>query len=107
MGKYYGHLGYGITKEIEPGIWDTVIEEREVFGDVLKNTKQVSGSDKVNDDISISDQISFLADPYIKLNFHLVKYITYLGTKWKITSVSEDFPRLIVTLGGVYNENKT
>lgn len=103
MGKYYGKIGYGITVETTPGVWETTIVERSVFGDVFKNARRLDNSEHLNDNISISNKISFLADPYALQNFHLIKYASYLGTLWKVTTVEEEFPRLVLTLGGVYN----
>ena len=106
MGKYHGHIGYGFSSETRPGIWQNTIIEKEVFGDVLRNTKRTENSGKVNDDITIMLEISFLMDAYAQLNFHLIKYATYMGTAWKVTSVDVVPPRINLTLGGVYDGPK-
>lgn len=108
MGKYHGKIGYAVSSESSPGIWTDVITERTVFGDVFTNTKKTENPGQVNDNIVINVQISFLADPYILPNFLLIKYATYLGAKWKVVLVSaEQRPRLVLTLGGVYNDQQT
>ena len=104
MGKYHGFIGYGVTTEVRPGVWKPVITEREVFGDVIINTKKSENPGQSNDNIVINTQISFLADPFAMNNFHLIKYAPYMGAKWKVTQVSEQRPRLVLTLGGVYND---
>lgn len=104
MGKYNGFIGYGNSVETAPGVYKTVITEREVFGDSIINNKKSENPGQVNDNIVVNKQISFLADPYALHNFHLIKYATYLGTKWKVISASEQYPRLVLTLGGVYND---
>lgn len=103
MGKYYGKIGYGITSETVPGVWTNDITERTVYGDILKNSKRQENTEHLNDNLSVSIKISFLSDPFALKNFHLIKYATYLGVPWKVTLVEEEFPRLILTLGGKYN----
>ena len=104
MAKYYGSIGYAVTKETEPGIYEEVIEEHEYFGDVIRNTRRLRDNAKVNDDITISNQISIIADPFANNNFHAMRYITFMGSKWKISEVDVQYPRLIMTIGGLYNE---
>lgn len=104
MAKWYGEIGYGETVESSPSVWtEKIVKKMNYYGDVLSNNRRLQTSDKVNDDISITNQISILADPYACENFHAMRYITFMGTKWKITDVQVEFPRLILTLGGVYN----
>lgn len=104
MNKYYGAVGYVNTTETSPGVWEPIITERNYYGDITKNYKRYSGGDKVNDDIEISNSFSILADPYAYDNFHSIAYITYMGTKWKVSGVEVQFPRLILSAGGVYND---
>ena len=104
MAKFCGVIGYAVTKETEPGIWEEQIIEVEYFGDVIKNSRRFSGSAKVNDDINISNQISIRADPFANNNFHAMKYVVFMGAKWKISEVTVQYPRLILTIGGLYNE---
>ncbi len=108
MAKYYGMLGfYFDNKEIRPGIWDKIIDERPIYGDFLRNVKHTENSGEFNDNIKVNNQISFIADPYAMENFQHIKYATYLGCKWTVTSVEiEDFPRLILNLGGIYNDKE-
>ena len=85
MAKFCGVIGYAVTKETEPGIWEEQIVEVEYFGDVIRNSRRFSGSAKVNDDINISNQISIIADPFANNNFHAMKYVVFMGAKWKIS----------------------
>lgn len=104
MAKYYGSVGYTVTQETSPGVWEETIEERNYYGDVIRNTRRMNSADKVNNDIDISNEISILADPFAMNNFHTMRYATFMGAKWKITSVEVQFPRLILSIGGLYNE---
>ena len=104
MAKFCGVIGYAVTKETEPGIWEEQIVEVEYFGDVIRNSRRFRGSAKVNDDINISNQISIIADPFANNNFHAMKYVVFMGAKWKISEVTVQYPRLVLTIGGLYNE---
>ena len=104
MAKYYGAIGYAETVEKRPGVWKERITERMYSGDLLKNTSRFQTADKLNDDINITNEISIVADPYANQNFHLMRYVEFMGTKWKISNVEVQYPRLILTLGDQYNE---
>ena len=103
MAKFYGAIGYGKSIETSPGVWEDQITERMYSGDLIRNSRRLQSSGNVNDDINISNQISIVADPYANENFHLMKYASFMGTKWKITDIEVQYPRLILTVGGVYN----
>ena len=103
MAKWYGVIGYADTVEVEPGIWKEQVTERPYYGELIRNTRRLQTTDKVNDDLMISNQISIVSDPYAINNFHAMKYAVLWGTKWKITSVEVQYPRLILEVGGVYN----
>lgn len=103
MAKYYGKIGYAETAETTPGVWTEQIVERNYYGDLTRNTRRLQTADKVNDDINISNELSIIADPYAINNFHSMRYAEFMGAKWKITNVEVQRPRLILTLGGVYN----
>ena len=105
MAKWYGVIGYADTVEVEPGIWEEQVTERPYYGELIRNTRRIQTTDKVNDDLTISNQISIVSDPYAINNFHAMKYAVLWGTKWKITSVEVQYPRLVLEVGGVYNGN--
>ena len=109
MAKFYGIIGYSETKEISPGVWEEGITEREYYGDLLRNTNKFQSSERLNDNINISNEVSRVADAYARDNFHLMRYVSFGGsdTKWKVISVEVQYPRLILTVGGVYNEQTT
>lgn len=103
MAKFYGVIGYGDSVEVEPGIWEDQIVEHEYYGDLIKNTRKLESSGGVNDDINIINNISIVADPYANKNFYNMRYVTFMGTKWKIKNIEVEYPRLILTLGDIYN----
>ena len=103
MARYYGAIGYAESVKTSPGVYKDKITERVYSGELIRNTRRLQSSDKVNDDINISNQISIVADPYAYQNFHSIKYAEFMGTKWKVTDIEVQYPRLIMTLGGEYN----
>ena len=103
MAKFYGKIGYAVTIETEPGVWVDQIAERSYYGDVIRNVRKLQTSDQVNDDINISNEISIVADPFAYQNFHSMRYVEYMGTRWKVQSIEVSYPRLILSVGGVYN----
>ena len=104
MAKWFGKIGFAAEQtETAPGVWTNEPVEREYYGDVIRNTRRLQSTDRVNDDISISNEISIVADPYAMNNFHSMRWIEWMGTKWKATSVDVQYPRLIISLGEVWN----
>ena len=105
MAKWYGVIGYAESVQQTPGDWVDQIVERKYSGDVIRNSSRWSTtSDSTNDDLNINNQISIIADQFAYQNFHTMKYVEFMGVKWKITSVdASQRPRLILMLGGVYN----
>ena len=103
MPKFYGAVGYAKTVETSPGVSVEQITERNYYGDVIRNTRRLQGADKVNDDINISNEISIVADPYANDHFYAIRYVVFQGAKWKVLNVDVQYPRLILSLGGLYN----
>lgn len=103
MTKWYGLIGYAETVEIEPGIYEEQITERPYYGDLVRNTRKLQNSGSVNDDINISNQISIVADPYARDHFYSMRYVEFCGAKWKVSDIEVQYPRLILTIGGLYN----
>ena len=103
MAKWYGSIGYAETVEVRPGVYKDEITELKYSGELLQNSRRLQSSDQLNDDINIANKISIIADPFAYQNFHTMKYVEFMGAKWKISTVEVNRPRLILTIGGVYN----
>lgn len=103
MAKWYGKIGYAITEETEPGLWEPKIIERTYYGDMISDLRKRQNSGEVNDNINLSNVISIVADPFVIQNCSLMAYVEIMGAKWKITDVDIQYPRLTLTIGGVYN----
>ena len=102
MPKFYGSIGYAICKETAPGVWVDDIVEHKYSGDVYRNTRKLQSGNQVNDSIDISNEIRIISDPFANENFHSMRYVTYMGAKWKVSSVEVRYPRLILTVGGLH-----
>lgn len=103
MAKWCGKIGYAEMIEYEPGRWEENCVERTYYGDVIRNTRLLQNSGGVNDNINVGNQISIIADPYANQNFHSMRYVEFMGSKWKVSNVDVQYPRLILTIGGLYN----
>ena len=103
MAKWYGKIGYAQTVETTPGVWTEQIAERYYYGDVKRSTRRLQPADKLNDNITVSNEISIISDQFAEQNFHSIRYVEFMGVKWKVSNVEVQFPRLILTVGEVYN----
>lgn len=103
MAKWFGSIGYSETVETRPGVWEERVSERPYYGDMLRNVRRRDKADQLNDELNISNELSVVSDPYAMENFHAIRYATYMGARWKVSSVEVQYPRLTLTLGGVYN----
>lgn len=103
MAKWFGKVGYAITAEAEDGIWKETIIERDYYGDMTSDRRKRQNSGEVNDNINLSNVISIVSDPFAYQNCSNMAYVEIMGTKWKVSDVEVQYPRLILTVGGVYN----
>lgn len=103
MAKYYGSVGYVETVETVPGVWEEVATERKYSGDILRNKKTFQGGENLNDNLNVNNQFSIVADPYAIDHFFAIRYIEWQGVLWKVTDVDVEYPRLLLSIGGVYN----
>lgn len=103
MAKFCGKIGFIKTVETEPGIWEeSLVEEKKYYGDITRNIFKYQNNGQVNDNINISNTISIISDPYANNNLQYMKYVVFNGAKWKISNIDIQPPRLILTLGDLY-----
>lgn len=103
MAKFYGSVGFAVTEESREGVWIEKIIQRTYFGDVLRYNHRSQDSGTVNGDFTISQEISIVADPFAYENIHSIRYVEYMGAKWKVSSAEIQYPRIDLTIGGLYN----
>lgn len=105
--KYCGEVGFLDTVETSPGIWEEVITTRVYRGDITRCSRRiVAAESQINDNIQISNDISIISDMYALDNFFKIKYVTYMGSKWKVNNVEVQHPRLILHIGDLYNSEE-
>lgn len=106
--KFSGKVGFwGEDVEISPGIWKPAIKERSYTGEVLRDNRRFQSSDKQNAVFTVNNRISILGDLYAHSHWSSIKYVIWKNVKLAVTSVEVQYPRLMLELGGVYNENQT
>ena len=107
MAKFIRPIGFAKQVETEPDIWEEVITERSYSGELVRTKSRFKTSNSVNSDVDIDTEISIAADQFAIENFRSMVYIEYMGVKWRIESADIKRPRIILTIGGVYNESQT
>lgn len=103
MGKFYGEIGYADYVEGRVGVQREVIIERHYAGDVLRNVSKWRDGENQNSNIVLDNRLSIVADPFAYENSHKIRYVKWMGAKWEVTSIEIQRPRLVLTIGGVYN----
>jgi len=106
MAKFYGKIGYGETKEQAKGVWVDDIVEYSYYGDVVRNARRLENGENLNNDLSVGNSISIVADAYANEHFFAIRYVEWAGTLWTVSEVEVQSPRLLLRLGGVYNGPK-
>ena len=102
--KFYGAVGYSSNSyDPDTGISGEVVTEKSYYGDVLQNSRRYEGSDVINQNLTLENKFSILADEHAFQHFHDIKYVRWAGGVWQVTKVDVQRPRLILTVGGVYN----
>ena len=105
--KWYGKIGYALTEDNGDGVWIPTMSWKQYYGDVQRFFRRIEGAQNVNDNINIGNTISIIADPYAFKNAGYMKCIEWMGNLWEISSVDISYPRLVVSIGGVYNGDTT
>ena len=103
MAKFYGPVGYVVDTETGLDIHTNKPVERLYRGDLVKNNRRLDKGEGVNDDVTIGNRISIVADAYAYEHIFEMRYVKWMGVCWKISNVDVERPRLILSLGGVYN----
>ena len=105
MARFHGVIGYGVSEEypINSGIFRDRIQEFPYYGDVIRNVRNLEPGENLNDEITIANSISIVADQYAIEHFAFIKYVVWGGVRWVVTSVEVRQHRLILGIGRVYN----
>ena len=101
--KWYGKIGFGVEENTGYGNWQVNFTERPYYGDLERSYQGFSTStDSTNTSLSLSNNLSIIADEYALVNFSNIVYAEINGFKWRVSSVEEHYPRLILSIGGAY-----
>lgn len=103
MAKFAGLVGYVTQEEKVPGVWSPVESPKKMKGDIIRLSSSSQNDNKVNSDVSLNHRVSLLGDAYAFNYYYNIKWVEIDGRKWEVSSVEVQRPRIIVTLGGVYN----
>ena len=103
MAKFYTMIGFVDLVTDDIGVTREHVTEQRLCCEERRNIRRLENPGQINDDVNISNEFSIVANPYAYQNFHKIRYMVYMGTKWKVTSVEISYPRLILSLGGVYH----
>lgn len=106
MAKWAGVVGFGLSVETAPGVWEDQIVEKSYFGDVVRNSLRVQAGQDVNDDLTLGHSISIVADAFTNQNSSAIRYAMWKGVAWKVVHIEDQRPRLLLRLGGVHNGPK-
>ena len=104
--RWYGKIGFGVTKDVGKGVWKPTIEEREYYGNIISVRKTAESQPySTNDTVRINTKTSIIDDGFISVNCATIHYVEFMGALWKVAEVTPEYPRLVLTLGGVYESN--
>lgn len=105
MARFYGSIGFSMTYETRPGIFEETYVERTYKGEIIRNNRQWSPSEHLNDNITINNEISVIADSFMNHNFGVMRYVRWKGQTFEITSATIDTERhrIVLSIGGVFN----
>lgn len=103
MTRFYGKVGYGETVETSPGVHEDTILEIDYYGDILRVSRSLEQREDLNQAVTVENRISILADAYAMRYFTAIRYVEWAGVRFTVTNVEVERPRLILSLGEVYN----
>lgn len=101
--KFYGNVGFAVTVDDGDGVWTPKITDRKYSGDVLRLIRNKDSGEHINDGLRLNSQFSLLMDSWFQDNFASIVYVEYMGTKWSVESIENQYPRVLITPGGIYH----
>jgi hypothetical protein len=105
--RFSGTVGYAVSTQTAPGVWKDVITEKKYYGDVTRNARRLVPPllvpPELNSNLALENSFSILADADAYANYKNFRYVTWEGNRWTITNVEVSRPRLILTIGELWN----
>jgi hypothetical protein len=103
MARFAGKVGFGVSTEVRRGEFEDVVTERTYFGDIIRTARSADQADKVNDNLSVNNSVEIVIDEFINENLLAIRYVLWMGSRWKVVDIEANHPRLTLRLGGAYN----
>lgn len=103
MARYFGNVGYVESVETAPSVFTEQATERPYYGDEITVNRRLTKGEGPNDNVEIGNQFSILADAYAYDHFFAIRYITWMGQRWKVTKATVQRPRILLDVGGLWN----
>lgn len=103
---WYGQIAFSHQTKDETGVVDDHPILKNYYGQVIRNSKR-DQLQNINPNLSITNQISVIADPFLETSFHDILYVTFMGSKWRVSSVEvqPNNPRLTINISELYKED--
>lgn len=101
--KFHGNIGFLRMADKGHSVYEAALVEKPYYGDVLRYSKRYEPGQQVHEDLTINNQISIVADQFAYENIGFMRYVIWMGQKWKITNADIDRPRITLSIGGLYN----
>lgn len=100
--RYSGKLGLAQEVQVSPGVWDNVITEQDVVGDLVQRSEALEQGDDVLPRHVTTTSVSLLSFGIGPLDHSMFRYVMHAGKRWSITSIVEQHPRIILYFGEEY-----
>lgn len=108
--RFSGAVGY-VSDDVEtaPGVWTEVIIEHNYYGDVIQMSRRLDPASQVppttSNNIALNNSFAIVGDEQAFGNIQKMRYVVWQGSRWTITDVMVKRPRLILTIGELWNGN--
>lgn len=101
--KFYGNVGFAFQEETAPDVYQDTVTKRPYRGDVVRRRRKWNGGENLTDEFDLDNEISIVADDYIRKHLSIIRFVEWMDCAWEVKSAEVQFPRIILTIGGVYN----
>lgn len=107
--RFSGSVGYATNTQTSPGVWEDVFTERTFYGTVIRDSSRLGAPSlvppEVNNSISLGNSFSLVGDAEAYENIEHIRYVRWRGSVWTVTDIEVQRPRLILTVGGLWDGN--
>jgi hypothetical protein len=105
--RFSGAVGYAADSQVTPGVWKEIITEHNYYGDVIQYSRRLDPASQTppttSNNIALGNSFSIVGDELAFGNITNMRYVVWQGSRWAITDVMVKRPRLILTIGDLWN----